>query len=82
MTFLACGNGAPDIFSTLAALSQSRNRSGEQLGIQALFGKKFHLTSNTTDIRSFLWSSILYNVVTTMQMAVYVSCMQRISSEW
>ena len=39
MTFLAYGNGAPDIFSALAALSHSKSQNGVQLGIQALFGK-------------------------------------------
>ena len=39
MTFLAYGNGAPDIFSALAAFSHSKDQSGVQLGIQALFGK-------------------------------------------
>ena len=39
MTFLAYGNGAPDIFSAFAAFSNSKNQSGVQLGMQALFGK-------------------------------------------
>lgn len=41
VTFLAFGNGAPDIFSALAALSDSKSGNGGQLGIQALFGKNF-----------------------------------------
>lgn len=40
VTFLAYGNGAPDIFSALAALSDSKTGGG-QLGIQALFGRNF-----------------------------------------
>jgi len=40
VTFLAYGNGAPDIFSALAALSDSKSGGG-QLGIQALFGRNF-----------------------------------------
>jgi len=54
VTFLACGNGAPDIFSTLAALSQSRNRSGEQLGIQALFGGGMFITTVVLGVVSFI----------------------------
>jgi len=54
VTFLACGNGAPDIFSTLAALSQSRNRSGEQLGIQGLFGGGMFITTVVLGVVSFI----------------------------
>jgi sodium/potassium/calcium exchanger 6 len=42
VTFLAYGNGAPDIFSAIAAFSHSdENSSAPELGIQALFGEIF-----------------------------------------
>lgn len=54
VTFLAYGNGAPDIFSTLAAFSQSKNESGVQLGIQALFGAGMFVTTVVVAVISFV----------------------------
>lgn len=53
VTFLAYGNGAPDIFSALAALSDSKNGGG-QLGIQALFGAGMFVTTVVVGVMSFL----------------------------
>lgn len=41
VTFLALGNGAPDLFSAMAAFSDARTAS---LAIGALFGKLFLCT--------------------------------------
>jgi len=54
VTFLAYGNGAPDIFSALAALSHSRNQNGVQLGIQALFGAGIFVTTVVVGVVSFV----------------------------
>ncbi|XP_048582960.1 mitochondrial sodium/calcium exchanger protein isoform X2 [Nematostella vectensis] len=46
VTFLAYGNGAPDIFSAIAAVSaHSKNPNAAQLGIQALFGAGIFVTT-------------------------------------
>ena len=52
MTLLALGNGAPDIFSAFAAISQSDDHKSS-LAIGALFGEResqFHI---------FLWSTVV-----------------------
>ncbi|XP_068678580.1 mitochondrial sodium/calcium exchanger protein-like isoform X2 [Montipora foliosa] len=56
VTFLALGNGAPDIFSALAALTQStgNNTNGIQLGIQALFGAGMFVTTVVVGVISFV----------------------------
>ncbi|KAL9980632.1 hypothetical protein ACROYT_G009241 [Oculina patagonica] len=54
VTFLAFGNGAPDIFSAIAAFSQSRNQNGVQLGIQALFGAGMFVTTVVVSAISFV----------------------------
>lgn len=54
VTFLAFGNGAPDIFSALAALTESNNTNGEQLGIQALFGAGMFVTTVVVGVISFV----------------------------
>ena len=41
MTFLAFGNGAPDIFSAIAAIGNAKNGDAG-LAFGALFGKKKH----------------------------------------
>lgn len=43
MTFLAIGNGAPDIFSAYAAINSGRQKSAG-LAIGALFGEASQLT--------------------------------------
>ena len=64
VTFLALGNGSPDIFSALAAISNSRNPNEVQLGMQALFGKMCSLYwvvfighSGVFKVIIYLWSS-------------------------
>lgn len=54
VTFLAYGNGAPDIFSAFAAFSNSKNQSGVQLGMQALFGAGMFVTTVVVGFVSFI----------------------------
>ncbi|XP_022797133.1 mitochondrial sodium/calcium exchanger protein-like isoform X1 [Stylophora pistillata] len=58
VTFLAFGNGAPDIFSALAAYSQSKNQTGVQLGMQALFGAGIFVTTVVVGVISFISTEI------------------------
>lgn len=54
VTFLAIGNGAPDIFSALAAFSNSRDPNEVQLGMQALFGAGMFVTTIVVGAISFV----------------------------
>ncbi|XP_020631804.1 sodium/potassium/calcium exchanger 6, mitochondrial-like, partial [Orbicella faveolata] len=54
VTFLAIGNGAPDIFSSLAAFSNSRDPNEVQLGMQALFGAGMFVTTVVVGVVSFV----------------------------
>lgn len=54
VTFLAFGNGAPDIFSSLAGFTQNRDQSGVQLVIQALFGAGIFVTTVVVGVISFI----------------------------
>ncbi|CAH3045249.1 unnamed protein product [Pocillopora meandrina] len=54
VTFLAFGNGAPDIFSSLAGFTQNGDQSGVQLVIQALFGAGIFVTTVVVGVISFI----------------------------
>nr|XP_058948699.1 mitochondrial sodium/calcium exchanger protein-like [Pocillopora verrucosa] len=54
VTFLAFGNGAPDIFSSLAGFTQNGDQSGMQLVIQALFGAGIFVTTVVVGVISFI----------------------------
>lgn len=75
VTFLAYGNGAPDIFSALAALSHAKSSSAVQLGMQALFGAGMFVTTVVVGVISFVSTVTLASRPFTRDVLFYLGAM-------
>ena len=59
VTFLAYGNGAPDVFSAVTAFSGHRGGSAAGLAFNSLLGRLIFFTVNYGDVRAVLRRNLL-----------------------